>query len=127
MFVGDEATTTFFGRVLMNINFFDLWQLWIMGIGLSMLGSIDRQRAQWTLVALWVMWLFGGAGLEVLGAQAGLSAVGERGISCIGRAYSPADIRDQPRAFASVLEHIEEREVQILYTQIDRDDQQAAL
>ena len=75
MFVGDEATATFFGRVLMNINFFDLWQLWIMGIGLSMLGSIDRQRAQWTLAALWVMWLFGGAGLEILGAQAGLSAV----------------------------------------------------
>ncbi|MEE2628700.1 MAG: hypothetical protein VX670_09455 [Candidatus Latescibacterota bacterium] len=75
MFVGDEATATFLGRVLMNINFFDLWQLWIMGIGLSMLGSIDRQRAQWTLAALWVMWLFGGAGLEILGAQAGLSAV----------------------------------------------------
>ena len=97
MFVGDEATATFFGRVLMNINFFDLWQLWIMGIGLSMLGSIDRQRAQWTLVALWVMWLFGGAGLEILEPQAGLSGV--RGVSCIGRAHSPADTGDQTRAF----------------------------
>lgn len=75
MLVGDGASETFFGRVLMNINFFDLWQIWIMSIGLSLLGSIDRQRALWALGALWVMWLLGGAGLELLGAQAGLSAV----------------------------------------------------
>ena len=33
-------------------------------------------------------------------------------------------LETNPELFASVLEHIEEREVQILYTQIDRDDQQ---
>ena len=33
-------------------------------------------------------------------------------------------LETNPELFASVLEHIEEHEVQILYTQIDRDDQQ---
>ncbi len=75
MFMGDEATSTFIGRVLVNINFFDLWQIWIMSIGLSVLGQIDARRALWSLSVLWLLWLLGGSGLEMLGAQAGLNAV----------------------------------------------------
>jgi hypothetical protein len=75
LLVGDEAAATFVGRVLVNINFFDLWQVWIMSVGMSVLGQIDGRRTLWALSALWLMWLLGGAGLELLGAQAGLSAV----------------------------------------------------
>ncbi|MFT5085715.1 MAG: hypothetical protein ACI906_000286 [Candidatus Latescibacterota bacterium] len=75
VFVGDAASATFFGRVLLGINFFDIWQVWIMGAGLAVLGGIGIKRATWALGVLWLLWLLGGSGLELLGEQAGLKAV----------------------------------------------------
>jgi len=75
VFVGEAASATFFGRVLLGINFFDLWQVWIMGAGLAVMGDIGVKRATLAIAVLWSLWLLGGVGLEFLGEQAGLAAV----------------------------------------------------
>ena len=73
--VGEVAAATFFGRVLLGVNFFGIWQIWVMGAGLGVLGGIDVRRATLAIAGLWLMWLLGGSGLELLGEQAGLAKV----------------------------------------------------
>ncbi len=75
MFVGEAASATFFGRALLGVNLFDVWQVWIIGAGLGVLGGIDVRRATLAIGGLWLMWLLGGSGLELLGERAGLAKV----------------------------------------------------
>jgi hypothetical protein len=69
MLLGEATATTFLGRMLVGINFFDLWQVGVMGCGLSAMSGVKVQRTTLALAALWLMWLVGGALLETMAVQ----------------------------------------------------------
>jgi hypothetical protein len=60
-FVSAEIAGTFVGRVLTAIDFFDIWQGWIMGIGLAVMAGIPPRRGVIAVLALWVSWVVVGA------------------------------------------------------------------
>ncbi len=60
-FVSAEIAGTFVGRVLTAIDFFDIWQGWIMGIGLAVMAGIPPRRGVIGVLALWVSWVVVGA------------------------------------------------------------------
>lgn len=70
LFLSEEAAPTFGGRVLVGLNPFDLWQIGIMGVGLSVLADAPVRKATLALVLLWLFWLVGGAALEIIGQSA---------------------------------------------------------
>ena len=60
-FVGKEAAGTFFGQLLIGINLFDLWQVYVIGTGLSVMAQVPANRALGMVLFLWVFWLALGA------------------------------------------------------------------
>jgi hypothetical protein len=64
-FVPQAMEQTFAGKVLIGVNFFDLWQIGVLGIGLGTMASVPAKRAFFALLALWLLWLMGGAAVEV--------------------------------------------------------------
>ena len=60
-FLSEELAETLFGRILMGINVFDLWQAWVMGIGLAVMGGIPRRRGIIAVMVLWAAWILSGA------------------------------------------------------------------
>ena len=66
LFLSEEAAATFGGRILTALNPFDLWQIGIMGIGLSVLADAPVRRATLSLGLLWLIWVFGGVFIEVI-------------------------------------------------------------
>ena len=48
---------TYAGRVLQSLNLFDLWQVWIMGIGLAVMARVPAPRVRLALLALWGGWV----------------------------------------------------------------------
>ena len=63
-FVPEEMAGTFAGRLLSAINFFDVWQLWVMAIGLAVMTGATNKKALITLLVLWGLWIAGGAAVE---------------------------------------------------------------
>ena len=61
-----SAATSFGGQVLMAINPFDLWQIGIMGVGLSALVGVESRKTTTVILVLWLVWLVGGVGIESL-------------------------------------------------------------
>ena len=61
-----SAATSFGGQVLMAINPFDLWQIGIMGVGLSALVGVESRKTTAVILVLWLVWLVGGVGIESL-------------------------------------------------------------
>ena len=70
LFLSEEAAATFGGRVLMALNPFDLWQIGIMGVGLSVLADAPVRKATLLLGLLWLFWLVGGTVIETVGRTA---------------------------------------------------------
>lgn len=70
LFLSEEAAATFGGRVLMALNPFDLWQIGIMGVGLSALTDAPERKATLLLGLLWLFWLIGGTVIETIGRTA---------------------------------------------------------
>ncbi len=70
LFLSEEAAATFGGRVLVALNPFDLWQIGIMGVGLSALADAPVRRATLALGLLWLFWLVGGVAIETIGQNA---------------------------------------------------------
>ncbi len=70
LFLSEEAAATFGGRVLMALNPFDLWQIGIMGVGLSALTDAPVRKATVLLGLLWLVWLIGGTVIETIGRTA---------------------------------------------------------
>ena len=70
LFLSEEAAATFGGRILTALNPFDLWQIGIMGIGLSALADAPVRKATLSLGLLWLIWIFGGVFIEVIGQSA---------------------------------------------------------
>ena len=60
-FVGEEAGKTFFGKLLIGINLFDLWQVFVIGTGLSVMAQVPAKRALGMVLFLLVFWLAMGA------------------------------------------------------------------
>ena len=70
LFLSEGAAATFGGRVLTALNPFDLWQVGIMSVGLSVLADAPVRKATLALVALWLFWLVGGVAIEIIGQSA---------------------------------------------------------
>ena len=67
LFLSEEAAATFGGRILTALNPFDLWQIGIMGVGLSALADAPVRKATLVLGLLWLFWLVGGVFIETIG------------------------------------------------------------
>ena len=52
------------GRVLLAANPFDLWQIGIMGVGLSALIEVETRKTIAAILVLWLFWLVGGVAIE---------------------------------------------------------------
>ena len=70
LFLSEEAAATFGGRILTALNPFDLWQIGIMGVGLSALADAPVRKATLSLGLLWLLWIFGGVFIETIGQSA---------------------------------------------------------
>ncbi|MEE3232810.1 MAG: YIP1 family protein [Candidatus Latescibacterota bacterium] len=66
IFFDESNSHTFLGRVLIDINFFDAWQVWVLSAAISVFGNIQRLRATATLGIVWVIWLLVAVALEGL-------------------------------------------------------------
>ena len=64
-FLPDGVATSFGGRVIVGLNPFDLWQIGIMGVGLSTMAGVSTRKATIALFVLWLLWLMGGAALQI--------------------------------------------------------------
>lgn len=64
IFVSDEMAPTFVGRLLVSIDLFELWQVGVLGLGLSILGNVSTRKGVISLLVLWGVWV-------VLDAMAG--------------------------------------------------------
>lgn len=63
-FVPAEMADSFFGKMLIGINLFDLWQIGIMGIGIAVMSRASMKKATLMLLILWGLWIMGGAVVE---------------------------------------------------------------
>ena len=70
LFLSEEAAATFGGRILAALNPFDLWQIGIMGVGLSALADAPVRKATLMLGLLWLIWIVGGVFIETIGQNA---------------------------------------------------------
>ena len=70
LLLSEETAATFGGRLLTALNPFDLWQVGIMGVGLSVLADAPVRKATLTLGLLWLLWIFGGLFIETIGQSA---------------------------------------------------------
>ena len=65
-FVPQNVATTFVGRVLADINFFDLWQIAIIATGMSVLGNVAMRKALISVLVLWGIYVGGGAAIATV-------------------------------------------------------------
>ena len=63
-FVQPDMVDTFFGRLLIGINLFDLWQVWVMGVGIAVMARAPAKKAIGGLAILLLLWIVVGAGIE---------------------------------------------------------------
>lgn len=69
--LSEGAAASFIGRVLLAVNPFDLWQIGIMGIGLSAMVDVPKEKAIIAILLLWLFWLVGGVGVETISRNLG--------------------------------------------------------
>ena len=60
-FVGDEMAKSFFGKLLIGANIFDIWQAIVIGIGLGVMVQVPPKRTIATVLVLWGIWIMMGA------------------------------------------------------------------
>ena len=65
-FLEENNINTFFDRILISINIFDVWQIWVLSAAISVFANIQRLRATVTLGMVWVVWLLIAVALEGL-------------------------------------------------------------
>ena len=68
LFLSEEALQSFGGRFLASIDPFLVWWMVLIGIGLSIVGQLDRNRAYIGAAVLAILWIAGFAGWVTLGA-----------------------------------------------------------
>jgi len=57
IFVSDEMALTFVGRLLVNIDLFELWQVGVLGLGVSIVSKVSARRGVISLLVLWGVWV----------------------------------------------------------------------
>ena len=67
LFLSEEAMQSFGGRFLAGIDPFSVWWTVIIGLGLSIVGNLDRSRAYIGAIVLSLIWIAGSAGFASLG------------------------------------------------------------
>ena len=65
-FVPANLVHTFAGRVLTDINFFDVWQVVVIATGMSVMGDVSQRRALIAMLVLWGIYVGGGAAIETV-------------------------------------------------------------
>ena len=65
-FVPAEWAGTFVGNLMTAINLFDLWQGWVMGVGLAVLASVSEKKAFFAIFTLYLLWIVVGAAVETV-------------------------------------------------------------
>ncbi|MFH1569215.1 MAG: hypothetical protein ABIL09_14565 [Gemmatimonadota bacterium] len=55
--VSESMSLTFAGRVLVGIDLFDLWQVWVLGVGLAVMAEVPVRRAVVAVGLLWGLWI----------------------------------------------------------------------
>ena len=65
-FVPANLVHTFAGRVLTDINFFDVWQVLVIATGMSVMGDVSHRRALIAMLVLWGIYVGGGAAIETV-------------------------------------------------------------
>ena len=68
LFLSEEALQSFGGRFLAGIDPFLIWWTVIVGLGLSIVGNLDRSRAYIGAIVISLIWIAGIAGFTSLGA-----------------------------------------------------------
>ena len=68
LFLSEEALHSFGGRFLAVIDPFLVWWTVLIGLGLSIVGNLDRSRAYIGAIVLSLIWIAGYAGFASLGA-----------------------------------------------------------
>ena len=68
LFLSEEALQSFGGRFLAVIDPFLVWWTVLIGLGLSIVGNLDRSRAYIGAIVLSLIWIAGSAGFASLGA-----------------------------------------------------------
>ena len=68
LFLSEEALQSFGGRFLASIDPFLVWWTVLVGLGLSIVGKLDRNRAYIGAIVLSLIWIAGFAGFASLGA-----------------------------------------------------------
>lgn len=63
LLLGEEMGATFIGRVIGGIDIFQLWQIVVIAIGLSILARAAFGKTLGMLLAVWAVFLAGGAAL----------------------------------------------------------------
>lgn len=64
--VPEEWARTLAGQVLAGIQLFDLWQAWLIGLGLAAMTGAPLRRAMYAVLLLWGLWVVGVAGVEMV-------------------------------------------------------------
>jgi hypothetical protein len=62
-FVPASVAATFAGRVLTEINFFDIWQIFVIATGMSVVGGVSQRKAFIAVLVLWAIYVCGGAAI----------------------------------------------------------------
>ena len=60
-FLSKEQASTFFGRLLIGANLFDIWQVWVIGIGLAVMARAPLHKGIATVFVMWGLWIAMGA------------------------------------------------------------------
>ena len=67
----DAMVETFLGRLLMNVNFFSIWQSALVGIGLGIVSGISTKKAVIGVFVLFILYVIGSAALQTMFAGLG--------------------------------------------------------
>lgn len=55
--VSEEMAATYLGRLLINVDLFGIWQVWLMGVGLGILANVPMRRSLIAVALLWGLWV----------------------------------------------------------------------
>ena len=64
LLLSEQASRTIIGNIVSRIDVFDVWQILVVSIGLSVIGQISKRRTFGAVLGWWSIWLILSAFLE---------------------------------------------------------------
>lgn len=55
--VSEEMATTYLGQLLINVDVFSVWQVWVIGVGLGVVAGVPVKRSLIGVALLWGLWV----------------------------------------------------------------------